>query len=197
MEPVPDKCSLPMEPVPDKCSMPMEPVPDKCSMPMEPVPDKCSMPMEPVPDKCSMPMEPVPDKCSVPKEPVPDKCSLPIEPVPDKCSLPIEQFEENYVPYKCSFNFGKKKKKALGQHSGMLSDGVILLHDNTHTARKTQELLQKFKWNSDATPHTTQIWHPIWVPNTYLEQGSLHTVMSKQLPRTGSMGRDVISTKPG
>ncbi|GBM07965.1 hypothetical protein AVEN_46782-1 [Araneus ventricosus] len=29
--------------------------------------------------------------------------------------------------------------------SGMLSDGVIILHV-THTARKTQELLQKFKW---------------------------------------------------
>ncbi|GBL89514.1 hypothetical protein AVEN_87850-1 [Araneus ventricosus] len=28
----------------------------------------------------------------------------------------------------------------------MLSDGIILLHDNTHTATKTQELLQKFKW---------------------------------------------------
>ncbi|GBN19362.1 hypothetical protein AVEN_49242-1 [Araneus ventricosus] len=28
----------------------------------------------------------------------------------------------------------------------MSSDGVILLHDNIHTARKTQELLQKFKW---------------------------------------------------
>ncbi|GBN64472.1 hypothetical protein AVEN_79588-1 [Araneus ventricosus] len=31
----------------------------------------------------------------------------------------------------------------------MLSDGVILLHDNTHTPRKTQELLQKFKWETD------------------------------------------------
>ena len=31
---------------------------------------------------------------------------------------------------------------------GMLSNGVILLHDNArpHTARQTQELLQKFKW---------------------------------------------------
>ncbi|GBM72655.1 hypothetical protein AVEN_138214-1 [Araneus ventricosus] len=28
----------------------------------------------------------------------------------------------------------------------MLSDGVILLHDNTHTALKTQESLRKFKW---------------------------------------------------
>ncbi|GBM99592.1 hypothetical protein AVEN_261893-1 [Araneus ventricosus] len=26
---------------------------------------------------------------------------------------------------------------------------------------------------SGATAHTAQIWYPIWVPNTYLEQGSL------------------------
>ncbi|GBN51583.1 hypothetical protein AVEN_79302-1 [Araneus ventricosus] len=28
----------------------------------------------------------------------------------------------------------------------MLNDGFILLHDNTHTARQTQESLQRFKW---------------------------------------------------
>ncbi|GBO19805.1 hypothetical protein AVEN_247369-1 [Araneus ventricosus] len=28
----------------------------------------------------------------------------------------------------------------------MWSDGAILLHDNTHTAPKTQELLQRLKW---------------------------------------------------
>ncbi|GBN60450.1 hypothetical protein AVEN_205638-1 [Araneus ventricosus] len=28
----------------------------------------------------------------------------------------------------------------------MLSGGVILLYDNTHIARRTQELLKKFKW---------------------------------------------------
>ncbi|GBO41014.1 hypothetical protein AVEN_162679-1 [Araneus ventricosus] len=28
----------------------------------------------------------------------------------------------------------------------MLSDVVIFLHDNTDSARQTQELLQKFKW---------------------------------------------------
>ncbi|GBM47835.1 hypothetical protein AVEN_5211-1 [Araneus ventricosus] len=33
----------------------------------------------------------------------------------------------------------------------MLSDGVVLPRDNTHTARKTQELLQKFKCKSGAT----------------------------------------------
>ncbi|GBM57252.1 hypothetical protein AVEN_33491-1 [Araneus ventricosus] len=34
----------------------------------------------------------------------------------------------------------------------MLSDGVILLHANTHTARKTQELQQKFKWEVRSHP---------------------------------------------
>ncbi|GBN11843.1 hypothetical protein AVEN_181401-1, partial [Araneus ventricosus] len=80
--------------------------------------------------------------------------------VPDKCSLLIEQFEENLVPDKCSFNFGKKKK-APGRREairrkrlGMLSDVVILLHDNTHTARKSSS------GKSDAPPHT-------WDPNTF------------------------------
>ncbi|GBM62223.1 hypothetical protein AVEN_118503-1 [Araneus ventricosus] len=41
----------------------------------------------------------------------------------------------------------------------MLSDGAILF---THTARKTQELLQKLSGKSGATLHTAQIWHPIW-----------------------------------
>ncbi|GBO16839.1 hypothetical protein AVEN_13405-1 [Araneus ventricosus] len=64
--------------------------------------------------------------------------------------------EENLVP---DFNFGKRKL-SLGhlevtrrKRPGMLSDGVILLHDNTHTARKTEELLRKFKW---------EVWsHPL------------------------------------
>ncbi|GBM64108.1 hypothetical protein AVEN_173262-1 [Araneus ventricosus] len=34
----------------------------------------------------------------------------------------------------------------------MLKDGVILLHYNTQTARKTQELLQKFMWESWSHP---------------------------------------------
>ncbi|GBN31293.1 hypothetical protein AVEN_10315-1 [Araneus ventricosus] len=36
----------------------------------------------------------------------------------------------------------------------MLSDVFILLHDNNHTARKTQELLRKFKWR--VWSHTLQ-----------------------------------------
>ncbi|GBN45810.1 hypothetical protein AVEN_183342-1, partial [Araneus ventricosus] len=66
---------------------------------------------------------------------------------------------------------------------GMLSDDVISLYDNAHTARETQELLQKFKWEVGSHPplYTVQIWHPIWVQNTYLKQDSLQKVMWKQL----------------
>ncbi|GBM77286.1 hypothetical protein AVEN_205626-1 [Araneus ventricosus] len=79
----------------------------------------------------------------------------------------------------------------------MLSDGVILLHDNTHNASKTQELLRKFKWEVRSHSTTTQIRYPIWVLNAYLEQGSLQRGLCKQLPRTGSMGRAVISANAG
>ncbi|GBM39441.1 hypothetical protein AVEN_126321-1 [Araneus ventricosus] len=54
---------------------------------------------------------------------------------------------------------------------------ITVLHDNTHTARKTQELLRKFKWEVWSHSPTAQIWHQIWVPSTYLEQGSLQRVM--------------------
>ncbi|GBL88693.1 hypothetical protein AVEN_41395-1 [Araneus ventricosus] len=87
--------------------------------------------------------------------------------------------EENLVPDKYSFNF-EKRKQSRGRHEAIrlkrrsiLSDGVIVSHDNTRIARKTQEFLQKFKCDVWSHPHTAQIWNPIWVPNTYLEQGSL------------------------
>ncbi|GBM07763.1 hypothetical protein AVEN_137624-1 [Araneus ventricosus] len=56
--------------------------------------------------------------------------------------------EENLVPDKCSFNFGKRlvhREVIRCKRRGMLSDGVILLHDKTYSARKTQELLRKLK----------------------------------------------------
>ncbi|GBM09763.1 hypothetical protein AVEN_101808-1 [Araneus ventricosus] len=75
----------------------------------------------------------------------------------------------------------------------MLSDGVILLHDNSHTARKTQELLRKFK--SGATPYG-----PDLAPNL----GSKHlsgTRFSsesdvKKVDENWLNGQDVISAKP-
>ncbi|GBM93662.1 hypothetical protein AVEN_132446-1 [Araneus ventricosus] len=55
----------------------------------------------------------------------------------------------------------------------MFSDGVILLHDNTHNDRKTQESLLKFKWEvwMHPSPHTQS---PDSAPN----------VGSKHLSRT-------------
>ncbi|GBN24038.1 hypothetical protein AVEN_242398-1 [Araneus ventricosus] len=48
----------------------------------------------------------------------------------------------------------------------MLSDGVILLHVNTHVSRKTQELLQKFKW---------EVWsHPSYSSGLAPNLGSTH-----------------------
>ncbi|GBN26313.1 hypothetical protein AVEN_187193-1 [Araneus ventricosus] len=63
----------------------------------------------------------------------------------------------------------------------MLSDGVILLHDNTHTSRKTQELLRKLKWEVwSHYPHSPDS-APIWVPDTYLEQGALN-LLQREIP---------------
>ncbi|GBN92364.1 hypothetical protein AVEN_72419-1, partial [Araneus ventricosus] len=48
----------------------------------------------------------------------------------------------------------------------ILSNDVILLYDNTHTARKTQELLQKFK---------LELWsHPPYSPDLAPNLGSKH-----------------------
>ncbi|GBN00211.1 hypothetical protein AVEN_213896-1 [Araneus ventricosus] len=84
------------------------------------------------------------------------------------CPCPLSQFSAaaftSLSEGNCSFNFGKGKR-SLGhretiQHKrpGMLSDGVILLHGNTITSRKTQELLRKFKW---------EVWnHPPYSPDS-------------------------------
>ncbi|GBN81202.1 hypothetical protein AVEN_212426-1 [Araneus ventricosus] len=54
---------------------------------------------------------------------------------------------------------------------GMLSDGAILLHDNAHTARETQELLQKFKW---------KVWSlPPYSPDFRHNLGSKHFTGTK------------------
>ncbi|GBM01665.1 hypothetical protein AVEN_271923-2-1, partial [Araneus ventricosus] len=69
---------------------------------------------------------------------------------------------------------------------GMLSDGVILLHDNTHNDSKTQELLQKFKWGVWSHPPYRADLSPNMgnLPNFYLEQGSVQTVLSGSMDRT-------------
>ncbi|GBN51810.1 hypothetical protein AVEN_91818-1 [Araneus ventricosus] len=48
----------------------------------------------------------------------------------------------------------------------MLSDGVILLNDDSHTARKDKKLLQKFKW---------KVWtQPPYSPDLATNLGSKH-----------------------
>ncbi|GBN09605.1 hypothetical protein AVEN_40910-1 [Araneus ventricosus] len=78
----------------------------------------------------------------------------------------------------------------------MLSDGVILLHEKTHTVSKTQELLRKFKlevWSHSPTPDSA--------PNLcskhlsgirFSWESDVKTVVENWLN-----GQDVISTKPG
>ncbi|GBN69159.1 hypothetical protein AVEN_235880-1 [Araneus ventricosus] len=39
----------------------------------------------------------------------------------------------------------------------MLSDGVTLLPDNTHSPSKTQELLRKFKWGLYVSPYSPDL----------------------------------------
>ncbi|GBN78647.1 hypothetical protein AVEN_161098-1 [Araneus ventricosus] len=65
----------------------------------------------------------------------------------------------------------------------MLSDGVIFLHNNTHTARKTQELLQKFKW---------EVWsHPSYSPD------SAPNLCSKHLSGTKSSSDSDMKSAAG
>ncbi|GBN03730.1 hypothetical protein AVEN_164036-1 [Araneus ventricosus] len=79
----------------------------------------------------------------------------------------------------------------------MFSDGVIMLHDNTHISLKTQELLQKFK---------LEVWsHPPYSPDLVPNLSSNHlsgTIFSsssdvKTYAENWITGQDVISTNPG
>jgi len=50
----------------------------------------------------------------------------------------------------------KKLRRAIeNKKRGMLTSGVVLLHDNAHphTAAHTQALLQKFRWDMFDHPH--------------------------------------------
>ncbi|GBN90418.1 hypothetical protein AVEN_149212-1 [Araneus ventricosus] len=79
----------------------------------------------------------------------------------------------------------------------MLSDGVILLNDNTHTALKTQELLRNIKW---------EVWiHLPYSPDSAPNLGSKHLSRTrfssvsdvKTVAENWLNGQDVISAKPG
>ncbi|GBM54767.1 hypothetical protein AVEN_259939-1 [Araneus ventricosus] len=76
----------------------------------------------------------------------------------------------------------------------MLSDGVILLPDNTHSASKTQELLQKFKWavwsqspDLAANPSSKHL-----SGTRFSSESDVKTVAENWLN-----GQDVISAKTG
>ncbi|GBN48316.1 hypothetical protein AVEN_249193-1 [Araneus ventricosus] len=128
-------------------------------------------------------------------------------------SCPLSQFsttvftslsEENHVPDKCSSYFGKRNRSLSHREAirrkrpGMLCDGVILLHDNTHTARKTQELPRKFKW---------EVWshQPPYSPDSAPNLGSKHLSATRFSSNSDAKtaaenwlnGQDVISSEPG
>ncbi|GBL77715.1 Mariner Mos1 transposase [Araneus ventricosus] len=70
----------------------------------------------------------------------------------------------------------KKLKRAIQNKSrGLLSSGVVLLHDNArpHTALRTGEVLLKFKWDV--------FQHPSYSPNLTPSDFHLFTAMKKWL----------------
>ncbi|GBM67014.1 hypothetical protein AVEN_128447-1 [Araneus ventricosus] len=75
----------------------------------------------------------------------------------------------------------------------MLSDGTILLHDNTHTALKTQELIRKFK-------REVRSYNPDSAPNLGSKHLSGKRFFSENDVKTAAEnwlnGQDVISAKP-
>ncbi|GBM02512.1 hypothetical protein AVEN_76544-1 [Araneus ventricosus] len=81
----------------------------------------------------------------------------------------------------------------------MLSDGVILLHHNTHTARKSQEWLRKVQVGSLEPPLTP--YSPDSAPNLGCSHLSGTRFSSESDVKTDAEhwlnGRDVISAKPG
>ncbi|GFX41140.1 mariner Mos1 transposase [Trichonephila clavipes] len=70
----------------------------------------------------------------------------------------------------------KKLKRAIqNKRRGLLSSGVVLLHDNAppHTAVRTREVLRKFKWDV--------FKHPPYSPNLAPSDYHLFTTMKKWL----------------
>ncbi|GBO08358.1 hypothetical protein AVEN_65774-1, partial [Araneus ventricosus] len=115
-------------------------------------------------------------------------------------SCPLSQFstavftsvsEENLVPDKCSFYFGERKQ-SLGRREairskrpGMSSDDVILLHDSTHTARKTQECLRKFKWEDLSPDSAPNLGSKHLSGSSFSSESDMKTVVENSLNGTG------------
>ncbi|GBN23551.1 hypothetical protein AVEN_212141-1 [Araneus ventricosus] len=75
----------------------------------------------------------------------------------------------------------------------MLRDGVILLHDNTHNARKTQELLRKFKWEDWSHQSTAQVRHSKHLYGTRFSSNSaIETIVENWL---NGQGRDFYKAR--
>ncbi|KAJ4438355.1 hypothetical protein ANN_14297 [Periplaneta americana] len=83
----------------------------------------------------------------------------------------------------------KKLRRAIqNKRSGMLTDGVVLLHDNTrpHTARDTQNLISKFGWE--------QIDHPPYSPDLAPNDFNLFLHLKKFLGGQRFDGDDEVKT---
>ena len=64
----------------------------------------------------------------------------------------------------------KKLRRAIqNKRRGMLSDTIILLHDNAlpHSAAQTQDLITSFKWEQMNHPGTTLIWRQVFITSSY------------------------------
>ncbi|GBM12319.1 hypothetical protein AVEN_116765-1 [Araneus ventricosus] len=90
----------------------------------------------------------------------------------DRGTPPLTLF--NLLLDKCSFNFGKKKYSLAHREvirrkrPGILSDGVILLHDNTILIAKLKNCCQSSSGKSRATPYS-----PDSASNLDSKQGNL------------------------
>ncbi|GBM15436.1 hypothetical protein AVEN_139186-1 [Araneus ventricosus] len=78
----------------------------------------------------------------------------------------------------------------------MLSDGLIPLHDNTNTARTTQEMQRKFKWEFRTTllqlRFGTHLCSRHLSGEKFSSESDVKTVVENWLN-----GQDVITAKPG
>ncbi|GFU72919.1 histone-lysine N-methyltransferase SETMAR [Trichonephila clavipes] len=74
-----------------------------------------------------------------------------------------------------SRTFKKLKRTIQNKRRGLLSSGVVLLHDNArpHTAVRTREVLRKFKWDV--------FQHPPYSPDLTQSDYLLFTAMKKWL----------------
>ncbi|GBN44996.1 hypothetical protein AVEN_258074-1 [Araneus ventricosus] len=76
------------------------------------------------------------------------------------------------------------------KRTGILSDGVILLHYSTYTANKTQELLRMFKWEVWSHSLTANLGSKHLSGTKFPSESDVRTAAENLLN-----GQDVISAK--